>query len=32
MEGYNDVDYITDNLDIKSITGYIFLLGGTDIS
>ena len=32
MEGYNDVDYITNNLDIKSITGYVFLLRGTAIS
>ena len=32
VEGFSDVNWITDSLDIKSITGYIFSLGGAAIS
>ena len=32
VEGFSDVNWITDSLDIKSTSGYIFLLGGATIS
>ena len=32
VEGFSDTNWITDSLDIKSTTGYIFLLGGAAIS
>ena len=32
VEGFSDANWITDSLDIKSTTGYIFLLGGATIS
>ena len=32
VEGYTDANWITDNLDVKSTTGYIFMLGGAAIS
>jgi hypothetical protein len=32
VEGYSDANWITDNEDVKSTSGYIFLLGGGAIS
>ena len=32
VEGYSDANWITDNLDVKSTIGYIFLLRGVVIS
>ena len=32
VEGYSDANWITNNLDVKSTTGYIFMLGGAAIS
>ena len=32
IEGYSDAKWITDSLDIKSTTGYIFVLGGAAVS
>ena len=32
VEGFSDANWITDSVDIKSTTGYIFLLGGAAIS
>ena len=32
VEGYSDANWITDNVDIKSTTGYVFMLGGAAIS
>ena len=32
MEGYSDANWIIDNLDVKSTTGYVFLLKGVAIS
>ena len=32
VEGFSDTNWITDNLDIKSTTGYVFLFGGAAIS
>ncbi|BBH07001.1 transposable element gene [Prunus dulcis] len=29
VEGYSDANWITDNEELKSTSGYIFLLGGT---
>ncbi|BBN68596.1 transposable element gene [Prunus dulcis] len=32
VEGYSDANWITDNEEVKSTSGYIFLLGGAAIS
>ena len=32
IEGYSDANWITDNLDVKSTTGYVFIFGGAAIS
>ncbi|KAI5350367.1 hypothetical protein L3X38_003258 [Prunus dulcis] len=32
IEGYSDANWITDNEEVKSTSGYIFLLGGAAIS
>ena len=32
VEGYSDANWIIDNLDVKSTTGYVFLLEGVAIS
>ncbi|KAK8914272.1 Protein FAR1-RELATED SEQUENCE 5 [Platanthera zijinensis] len=32
LEGYSDVNWVTDSLDVKSTTGFVFLLGGVVIS
>ncbi|CAL8089136.1 unnamed protein product [Prunus armeniaca] len=32
VEGYSDANWITDNEEVKSTSGYIFLLGGAEIS
>ncbi|CAL2230985.1 unnamed protein product [Prunus armeniaca] len=32
VEGYSDANWITDSSDVKSTSGYVFLLGGAAIS
>ncbi len=32
LEGYSDANWISDTLDVKSTTGYVFLLGGAAVS
>ena len=32
LEGYSDANWVSDSLDIKSTSGYVFLLGGSTIS
>ncbi|KAK8951607.1 hypothetical protein KSP39_PZI003606 [Platanthera zijinensis] len=32
LEGYSDANWVTDSLDVKSMIGYVFLLGGAAIS
>lgn len=32
IEGYTDANWVTDKFDVKSTTGYLFLLGGAAVS
>ena len=32
LEGYSDANWITDSQDVKSTSGYVFLLGGAAVS
>jgi hypothetical protein len=32
IEGYTDANWVSDSTDVKSTTGYVFLLGGAAIS
>lgn len=32
IEGYSDANWVTDSHDVKSTSGYVFLLGGAVIS
>jgi hypothetical protein len=32
LEGYSDANWITDSVDVKSTSGYVFMLGGGAIS
>jgi hypothetical protein len=32
LEGYSDANWVTDNSSVKSITGYLFMLGGGAVS
>ena len=32
LEGYSDANWVTDNLDIKSITDYLLMFGGGAVS
>ena len=32
LEGYTDANWISDSVDVKSITGFVFLLGGGTVS
>ena len=32
LEGYSDANWITDNLDVKFTTGYLFMFGGGAVS
>ena len=32
LEGYSDANWISDNIEIKSTSGYVFILGGATVS
>jgi len=32
IEGYSDINLVTDSHTVKSTIGYVFMFGGTDVS